>query len=227
MNKIIYFFSILFLLMQSCSSSDSNNNTNTNTVSDVDGNVYQTVSICNKTWTKSNLNVTHYRNGDEIPQVTNDAQWAALTTGAWCYYANTSSNGTTYGKLYNWYAVNDPRGLAPLGYHIPTDGEWISLTQCVGGVGYGGKLKEAGTVNWLTPNVEATNSSGFTALPAGIRSFYDGTFSDLQRDTAWWSSTQAGASTDAWTRGLSYATGTVSRNDMFKKHGLSVRCVKD
>lgn len=214
-------------MLQACSSGDSDNNTNTPSVSDVDGNVYQTVSICNKTWTKSNLNVTHYRNGDEIPQVTNGAQWAALTTGAWCYYANTSSNGTTYGKLYNWYAVNDPRGLAPSGYHIPTDGEWISLTQCVGGVGYGGKLKEAGTLNWLTPNVEATNSSGFTALPAGIRSSYDGTFSYLQRDTVWWSSTQAGASTDAWTRGLSYATGTVSRNDMLKKYGLSVRCVKD
>jgi uncharacterized protein (TIGR02145 family) len=219
-------------LVYSCSSSSDSTDENGNTstpVTDVDGNTYQTVVICNQTWTKNNLNVSKYRNGDIIPQVTNAAQWANLTTGAWCYYNNDPATGATYGKLYNWFAVNDPRGLAPTGYHIPSDLEWISLTTCLGGVGYAGsKMKEIGTLHWLSPNTDATNLSGFTALPAGNRSFYDGTFSLIQRETAWWSSTQAGTSTDAWTRGLYYASGVaVLRNDMKKKFGLSIRCIKD
>jgi uncharacterized protein (TIGR02145 family) len=235
MKKTIYLISITFLTLQSCSSGGNNetinsnsNSNNSSVVVDKDGNSYQTVKICNQTWMKSNLNVSHYRNGDIIPQVTDPTQWTNLTTGAWCYYNNASATGAIYGKLYNWYAVNDPRGLAPTGYHIPSDSDWISLTTCLGGVGYASnKMKEIGTLYWLSPNVEATNNSGFTALPAGNRSFYDGTFSQIQRETAWWSSTQGEITTDAWTRGLYYATKTVSRNDMHKKFGLSVRCMKD
>ena len=124
--------------------------------------------------------------------------------------------------------MNDSRGLAPSGYHIPSDLEWISLTTCLGGVGFAGsKMKEIGTLHWLSPNTDATNLSGFTALPAGIRGSFDGAFSQIQRETIWWSSTQ-GTSADAWTRGVYYASGTaVSRNDMIKVSGLSVRCIKD
>ena len=100
------------------------------TVTDIDGNSYQTVNICDQFWTKTNLNVSKYRNGDIIPQVTDIATWNGLTTGAWCYYNNDSTNGTTYGKLYNWYAVVDPRGLAPSGYHISTIAELTTLTTC-------------------------------------------------------------------------------------------------
>lgn len=114
------------------------------TVTDIDGNTYQTVDICNQFWTKTNLNVSKYRNGDIIPQVTDTGEWHGLTTGAWCYYGNDSANGIVYGKLYNWYAVVDPRGLAPLGYHIPTKEEWNVLNAC-------------------------PESSGFTGLPGGIR----------------------------------------------------------
>lgn len=227
MKKIFILSSFAILILQSCSSGSTDNNSNNSYVTDIDGNIYSTIIICNKKWTQTNLNVSHYRNGDVIPQVTNPIQWANLTTGAWCYYNNDSSNGAVYGKLYNWYAVNDSRGLAPDGWHIPTDSEWISLTSCIGGVGFGGKLKETGNAHWISPNTEATNSSGFTALPAGQRSFYDGTFSFLQSGTAWWSSTEAGNSSITWTRGLVNFWGTVSRNDMYKGFGISVRCVKN
>ena len=170
MKKILYLLSISFLMLQSCSSGDSNNNTDSNTVSDVDGNVYQTVTICNQTWTKSNLNVSKYRNGDFIPQVTDPTAWANLTTGAWCYYNDDPANGAVYGKLYNWHAVNDPRGLAPQGWHIPSDIELTTLTNCLGGESIaGGQMKESGFAHWLSPNTDATNSSGFTGLPGGSR----------------------------------------------------------
>jgi hypothetical protein len=102
-------------------------------VTDVDGNVYGAVKIGNQVWTKENLNVSKYRNGDIIPQVTNQTEWSNLTTGAWCYYENSTANGTTYGKLYNWYAVNDPRGLAPQGWHVSSNDEWTVLTTFLGG----------------------------------------------------------------------------------------------
>jgi len=193
MKKIFSLLSIAFIMLQSCSSSDSNNNTNTTTVSDIDGNVYQTVTICNKTWTKSNLNVSHYRNGDLIPQVTNTAEWDNLTTGAWCYYRNNNANGAIYGKLYNWYAVNDPRGLAPEGWHIPSQVEWTSIINCLGGGnpgGAGGKMKEAGYDHWVFPNAGATNSSGFTALPGDLRTNLGFANNGDGTSGNWWSSSQ-------------------------------------
>ena len=133
MKKYILLFTFLVFSLFSCSSSDSNNNNPTVDVVDIDGNTYQTVDICDQTWMKSNLNVSKYRNGDDIPQVTDATQWANLTTGAWCYFQNNTTNGTIYGKLYNWYAVNDPRGLAPNGWHIPSKDEWAVLRNCLGG----------------------------------------------------------------------------------------------
>jgi len=114
------------------------------------------VTIGTQTWTKCNLDVTTYRNGDPIPEVTDPAAWAALTTGAWCHYANNTANGTIYGKLYNWYAVNDPRGLAPIGQHIPTDAEWITLTDFLGGATGAG-----GTLALDNINRQLKDSSGF------------------------------------------------------------------
>ena len=138
------------------------------------------VTICNQVWATRNLDVTTYRNGDPIPQVTDIGQWGTLTTGAWCYYNNDPANGATYGKLYNWYAVNDPRGLAPAGWHVPSDSEWTTLTDCLGGVSIaGGEMKatgamETGTGLWFAPNVGANNSSGFTGLPGGGRGMTGG-----------------------------------------------------
>jgi len=132
--------------------------------------ILSSVQIGNQTWTLKNLDVSTYRNGDPIPQVQDNTAWANLSTGAWCYYLNNTANGTIYGKLYNWYAVNDPRGLAPNGYHIPTDAEWTTLTTYLGGSTLaGGKMKEAGSSHWLSPNTGATNSSGFKGLPGGFR----------------------------------------------------------
>ena len=144
-----------------------NNNIDDNCNGQVDENCIPTVTICDQVWMAKNLDVTTYRNGDVISQVTDPTAWNALTTGAWCYYNNDPANGTIYGKLYNWYAVNDPRGLAPTGWHIPTEGELIALSDCLGGQEVaGGKLKETGTAHWLSPNI-ATNETGFTALPGG------------------------------------------------------------
>ena len=197
------------------------------TVIDIDGNAYQTVTICNQIWTKSNLNVSKYRNGDVIPQVTDATQFAALTTGAWCYYANNSANGRIYGKLYNWYAVNDSRGLAPIGYHIPTDAEWTTLTTCLNGPNdAGSQMKETGFSHWWPySNPVETNSSGFTALPGGMRS---DDFILMTKQGYWWSSTQGGGSVNgAWIRIISYNNDVVQTGSVNKASALSIRCVKD
>ncbi|MGV9003096.1 FISUMP domain-containing protein [Flavobacterium sp.] len=184
------------------------------TVTDIDGNVYQTVVIGTQTWTQTNLNVSKYRNGDTIPQVTNQSTWANLTTGAWCYYQNNTANGATYGKLYNWYAVNDPRGLAPAGYHIPSDAERITLTTFLGGESIaGGKMKS--TTGWNSPNTAATNSSGFTGLPGGCRNDY-GSFYFIGETGYWWSSSEDDA-TNAWNWGMSCNTGGVGGGAIIKK----------
>ncbi len=225
MKKLFYLLSITFLMLQSCSSGSSDSNSNS-AVTDIDGNVYQTVTICNQTWTKSNLNVSRYRNGDVIPQVTDNTQWAALTTGAWCYYNNDPANGAVYCKLYNWYAVNDPRGLAPVGYHIPTDLEWTTLTTCLGGESLaGGAMKEIGTSHWQSPNASATNSSSFTGLPGGCRSS-SGLFNAIGNFGQWWSSSE-GSTTDAWARSLVYAISSANRGINNKEVGFSMRCLRD
>ncbi len=228
MKKIFLLLSITSLLLQSCSSGDSDNNTNTTTVSDIDGNVYQTVTICNQIWTKTNLNVSKYRNGDVIPQVQDATQWGSLTTGAWCYYNNDPANGAIYGKLYNWHAVNDPRGLAPSGYHIPTDTEWTSLINCLGGeVVAGGKMKKAGTGLWQTPNTGATNESGFTGLPGSYRSSL-GSFYSLSLSFLgfWWSSSEKNT-IHSWYQALVYNNAFATRDNFPKGAGFSVRCLKD
>jgi uncharacterized protein (TIGR02145 family) len=200
--------------------------TSSTSVTDVDGNMYQLVTICNQTWMQSNLNVSHYRNGDVIPQVSDAIQWTNLTTGAWCYYANTSFNGTTYGKLYNWYAVNDSRGLAPLGYHIPSDTEWTSLTTCLGDpTSAGGTMKEIGTLHWTSPNIAATNSSGFKGLPTGMRGM-SGAYYSINTNCYFWSSTEYGPS-GAWFRSLNYDNGNLTKNGTSEANGFSVRCIKD
>lgn len=180
------------------------------------------VKIGAQVWMKKDLTISTYRNGDRIPQVKDPAKWAALTTGAWCWY----NNDQRYGKLYNWYAVNDPRGLAPQGWHIPSDSEWTALTLYLGGFDLaGGKMKETGTAHWLAPNAGATNSSGFTALPGGTR-YYLGQFFDAGGYGYWWSSTEADSNA-AFYRYLTYFYGAISGTTDYKTNGFSVRCIKD
>lgn len=183
----------------------------------------QTVTIGTQFWTSKNLNVDTYRNGDLIPQVQDQKAWANLTTGAWCYYNNDESNGTKYGKLYNWYAVNDPRGLAPKGYHIPTDEEWTKLSDYLGGESEAG-TKMKSTSGWKN-NGNRTNSSGFSGLPGGYR-HYGGTFDSIDSNGYWWSSAESNASY-AWYRYLYYYNGIVGRNSRLKLNGFSVRCLRD
>ena len=184
------------------------------------------ITIGSQTWTLKNLDVATYRNGDPIPEVQDASTWANLSNGAWCYYSNNTANGTTYGKLYNWYAVNDPRGLAPNGYHIPTDAEWTTLTSYLGGtVTAGGKMKEAGTSHWLSPNTNATNSIGFAGLPGGSR-FYSGDFDGIGASGYWWSSSE-GYTGYAWYRSLSYDNGNVNSYGNDERVGFSVRCLRD
>ena len=180
------------------------------------------VSIGNQTWASKNLDVTTYQNGETIPQVTDPKEWAKITYGAWCYYNNNPING----KLYNWYAVNDPRKLAPAGWHIPSDAEWTTLGNNLGGLAIaGGPLKDNSKFYWHDPNTGATNSSGFQALPGGHR-FYDGTFYDQGLSGNFWTSTP-NSSGGAFCYRMNYNLATLYKGAKFQQEGLSVRCIKD
>ena len=181
----------------------------------------QDVTIGTQVWTAKNLDVTKYRNGDAIPQVQDKNAWAKLKTGAWCYYENKTAKGTTYGKLYNWFAVNDTRGLAPKGYHIPTDAEWTILTDNLGEEA-GTKMKS--TSGWDN-NGNGTNTSGFAGLPGGFRN-NNGYFYTIGANGYWWSSSEDDTY-DAWYRDLANSNGDVSRDTNGKQVGFSVRCLRD
>lgn len=197
------------------------------TVTDIDGNVYNTVTIGTQVWMVENLKTTKYRDGTSIPNVTDNTDWSNLTTGANCDYNNTPSNADTYGKLYNWYAATDARNIAPTGWHVPSDEEWSTLTTFLGGeIVAGGKLKESGTTHWNSPNTDATNSSGFTALPGGARFGGSGAFNKIGGDGYWWTSSELSA-TNAVYRFMYYEYGSVTSIFTIKEQGFSVRCVKD
>jgi len=221
-----FFLLLSFAFVLACSSDATKNNTTTDQASRPTVPITRgEVPIGTQVWMTKNLNVSRYRNGDPIPQVTNATQWSSLTTGAWCNYANITANGTTYGKLYNWYAVNDPRGLAPVGYHVPSDAEWTILTTFLGGETVaGGKMKA--TTEWIGSNTGATNSSGFTALPGGFCANGNGTFNSIGSSGYWWSSSESG-STSARARNLSSSFGYVDRINTTKTNGFSVRCLRD
>lgn len=187
---------------------------------------YESVIIGNQVWMKKNLDVITYRNGDTIPQVAHTKQWGDLTLGAWCYYDNDPANGAIYGRLYNWYAVNDPRGLAPSGWHIPSNGEWTELIEFLGNkYSVGGALKEIGNSHWLPPNIGATNSSGFTALPGGFRDT-DGEFLNIGEFGGWWTSTQEWTRT-AWSWDLRNSEVYANDYASYTEKGFSIRCIKD
>ncbi|MDD5529353.1 MAG: fibrobacter succinogenes major paralogous domain-containing protein [bacterium] len=192
-----------------------------------ESNTYKTIKISNQGWMAENLNVSVYRNGDSIPQVQDDKEWGDLKTGAWCYYRNDTMNGKIYGQLYNWYAVNDPRGLAPKGWHIPADSEWTILIDYLGGDSVaGGKMKETGTTHWKKTNVCASNKSEFSALPGGYRSNHSGGFIDVSHYGYWWSATDSNAAF-AWYCFIKGDTINVTRSYDCKDCGFSVRCVRN
>ncbi len=199
------------------------------TVTDIDGNVYHMVTIGAQVWLVENLRTTKYRNGDAIPMVTVDSVWnnqAATSTGAYCNYNNDGANILVYGHLYNWFAVNDSRGLAPAGWHVAGKTEWEALTAYLGGDTLaGGKLKETGTTHWLAPNTGATNITGFTAVPGGFR-MYSGKSEMIGAFGVWWTSTVSD-DFSAMNCGMfsDNEDAVVSVNR--KANGCSVRCIRD
>ena len=193
----------------------------TNTVTDIDGNVYTTVTIGTQTWMAENLKTTKYIDGTAIPSVTDNTDWANLTSPGYCWYENDqATNGNTYGALYNWFAVGTGN-LCPTDWHVPTDAEWTILTDYVGDQP-GTKLKS--TSGWFG-NGNGSDEYGFSALPGGYRT-YGGVFYDTEFTGDWWSSTQGDASY-AWSRNLHYNYESVLRFNYDKKLGLSVRCLRD
>lgn len=182
----------------------------------------------NTVWMTRNLDVTTYRNGDPIPQVTDPEQWKNLTTGAWCYYNNNPANNATYGKLYNWYAVNDPRGLAPAGYHIPTYAEFQNYCAETGG----GLMKESGTTHWAAPNTGASNRLVWTGLPGGQRAMpsLKMEFIDSANYGYWWSTSEGGPGTSssvAYFKQLAFDNNYFQGSTVPKNSGLSVRCIEN
>jgi len=244
-------FLITFFFFLSCSDNptSSDNDRETSTVSDIDGNVYNTIKIGNQWWMSENLKVTHYRNGEAITNVTADSIWNSLITSAYCNYNNSTDTAQIYGRLYNWLAVVDNRQISPGGWHVPTDAEWKILEMFLGmsqddadifsssnprGTDEGSKMKATGTIEagnglWYTLgyNVpEATNESGFSAIPSGGRGLRDDTFSFLGLSTYFWSSTEYNSNL-AILRALGFDNSRVHRYSYRKKFGFSVRCIKD
>ncbi|HRK52636.1 MAG TPA: FISUMP domain-containing protein [Cyclobacteriaceae bacterium] len=184
------------------------------------------VKVGMQTWFSKNLNVDHFANGDPIPEARTPEEWSRADANklpAWCYYDSDPLNGQTYGKLYNWYAVNDSRGLAPKGWHIPNNKEWTVLIEYLGGEATAG-LSIKSTTAW-DENGNGNNSSGVEALPGGYRN-PDGTFGPLGKYSNWWSSSEYN-SYSAWYYLLSYSNNGVGRSSYSKGCGISVRCVRD
>ncbi len=194
-------------------------------VTDIDGTVYTSIVINGQEGMQQNLAVTKYRNGDPIPTGLSNTSWQNTTSGAYAIFNNVAANNTTYGKLYNWYAVNDSRGLCPTGWHVPSDGEWTTLETSLGGSSVaGGKMKS--TTGWNAPNTGATNESGFTALPGGYRNVVGTSYNGIGNYGFCWSSTENNSG-NAWNRILGYSISFVNRASNNKPDGFSVRCVRD
>lgn len=195
-------------------------------VKDVEGTSYKTIGIGAQIWMAENLRTSKYRNGDKIDYVTDPVYWASLSAGGNAHYGNIEGYDQVYGRLYNWYAVGDSRGLCPTGWHIPTVDEWYDLASFLGGTSVaGGKMKQSGTDYWLTPNEGATNESGFSALPGGLCES-DGTFKNLGQNGAWWASTESDV-TGGWYASLLTNDARIFLSRYYKNAGFSVRCLKD
>ena len=199
-------------------------------VIDIDGNIYHTVTIDTKVWLVENLNTTRYRNGKLIESITDAAKWNEIRTGAYCDNNNEPGNSIKYGKLYNFYAIQDSSNIAPVGWHVATNEEWSKLY--LGLANSGGMLKETGTTHWNEPNVGATNEIGFTALPGGARSS-DGEYNSVGTIGAWWTSTKIYINEpNPYDMAVSY--GIVNDYGQLNyyegnsfNNGFTIRCVRD
>jgi uncharacterized protein (TIGR02145 family) len=216
MRRIILFTVVALFVMNSFAQ----------TVTDFDGNTYNTVNINTQVWMKENLKVTHYNNGNPIENVTDNGAWGALGTGAYSAYNNDANTSAVYGNMYNFYAVIDSRKICPAGWHVPADWEWNNLLTFLGGASVaGGKLKEAGTAHWTSPNTGATNTSGFTLLPGGLR-MTSGSFVQLNGFSYTWTSTDQDTY-NALYNWIGSSSAANNGNIGSKTYGMSVRCIRD
>jgi uncharacterized protein (TIGR02145 family) len=240
--SLIILMSFLLLLTHSCKKDPVTPAIETGTLTDIDGNVYQTITIGTQTWMAENLKTTKFNNGDSIPSVSIDTTWAALNTGAFCNFKPDSVSVAIYGRLYNYFAVIDQRKLCPLGWHIPSDDEWKELEIFLGmskedvaklnwrGNDQGNKMKIAGgnTSYWAKSSdmyeIYGTNESGFRGIGGACRVF-NGQWGEITHTGFWWTSSLAG--NEAWYRGLDYNKTNVFRYYGPKNYGFSVRCIKD
>jgi uncharacterized protein (TIGR02145 family) len=240
---------ILLMLVGSCKKNDEypsyqtngktsavfNPNLTYGSLTDQEGNIYKTITIGYQTWMAENLRTTKYKNGENITLVKENDAWINLTEGAYCNYNNTKNLDTiaSCGRLYNWFALSDNRNIAPKGWRVPTATDWITLITYLGdgdfatGLGTaGGKMKEIGIFHWISPNSDADNSTGFTALPGGYRSFNNGEFRLIGSNGYWWSTTE-NETIFAFIYQLFYYNKEIYRNIYSKNNGLSVRLIKD
>jgi uncharacterized protein (TIGR02145 family) len=215
-------FGILLVISVGCSKDDDDSDT----VTDIDGNVYHTVTIGTQIWMVENLKVTKYRNGDQIQFVTDNSAWTNLTTGGYSIYNNNTDTGATYGNLYNWRAVTDSRNICPTGWHVPDESEFQDLIEFLGGEAVaGGKMKELGLAHWSSPNTGATDSSGFSALPGGVRGS-NGSFTFIGLSCNFWSSDDFSTGNAIFLYLINTDAKAVTSNTN-KMAGLSVRCIRD
>jgi uncharacterized protein (TIGR02145 family) len=215
----------IILLMLAAGGGGNNGEQIPGSVKDIDGNTYKTVKIGRQVWMAENLRVSRYRNGDSISEKQNGTEWSALENGAWAAYDNKKENGVRYGFLYNWLAVNDPRGLAPKGWHVATDGEWSELAEALGGEEKaGGALKAPG--QWKQSGLAEQKASGFNAVPSGARRDSDGQFVLLGEFARFWTSSVAGPG-KVFGRAMEYYDGALRHGEVKKGNGFSVRCVED
>jgi len=230
---LICLISVFLIIVTNCKKEDDDD-----TVTDIDGNVYKTIFLAGNTWMAENLRATKFRDGSAIPLVTDETQWTSLGTAAFCWPENNVANKSTFGALYNGYAVFDQHGLCPSGWHIPTDEDWIDLELELGlppaesyldairgeDQNVGGKMKA--TVNWDAPNLGADNSSGFSAFGTGYRR-PTGEFNWYRQWTGYLSTTPATGQGNYWMRYLGYDIKGIDRHERSRQYGYSVRCVKD
>lgn len=213
--KIVYIIGCLFSLTNCSSDQPITNNENNN----------KTVVIGKQIWTTKNLDVQTYSNGDTIPNIEDNLEWISLKTGAWCYYLNDDETGKSFGKLYNWYAINDPRGIVPVGFKIPSEADFNVLNDllCHQTKNCSGTLKSTSSF-WNQPNIGATNKSNFNALPAGFRAA-DGNFNDINQAAYFWSASEINERS-AFRLSLHHSNEWIDQDFSNKTAGFSVRLLK-
>jgi uncharacterized protein (TIGR02145 family) len=226
MNVRISSYTIILVALVTLGMSCNKKDNPPDPVTDIEGNIYKTVRIGDQVWMSENLKTSTFSDGTEIPDVTDAIAWNELTTQGLCWYNNEEvSNRDTYGALYNYYSVISGK-LCPEGWHIPSRDDWQQLRNVLGDtLTGGGKLKEVGTLHWKTPNTGADNSTGFSALPSGIR-YFDGTFNSVSYFTSFWSSTEYNDN-KGWYLSLYFSDAIAGMNKSSKKNGFSVRCIMD